>query len=71
MRVTKHPPNRVHEKNDDEDDKWIGNELGEEGTRIIGESLKNNISLTLLDLTSDFSIKSNFQFNGIYTESGW
>ena len=37
-------------------DKWIGNQIGNEGAKTIGESLKINTSLTSLNLVSDEKI---------------
>ena len=34
-------------------DKWIGNQIGDEGAKRISESLKINTSLTELDLIGD------------------
>ncbi len=33
--------------------KWLGNHFGDEGAGMIGEELKNNSSLTTLDLGRD------------------
>ena len=34
-------------------EKWTDNNIGDEGTRMISESLKTNTSLTILDLHCD------------------
>ena len=41
-----------------ENDKWIGNEIGDEGAKAISESLKINTSLTSLDLRCDEKIRN-------------
>ena len=40
---------------------WIGNEIGDEGAKAIGESLKINTSLTSLDLYGDEKIRNEKQ----------
>ena len=39
-------------------DKWIGNEIGDEGAKRISESLKINTSLTSLSLWGDEKIRN-------------
>ena len=39
-------------------DKWIGNQIGDEGAKTISESLKINTSLTSLDLRCDEKIRN-------------
>ena len=42
----------------DDNYKWIGNEIGDEGAKEIGESLKINTSLTELNLGGNERIRS-------------
>ena len=44
---------RKREWNENEMNKWTGNEIGDEGASKISESLKVNSSLTELDLFGD------------------
>ncbi len=44
--------NKEMNKNENEM-KWIGNEIGNEGAQILSEAMKINTSLTSLDLRSD------------------
>ena len=46
----------MREKTKKRNDKWIANEIGYEGAKRIGESLKINTSLTSLDLSCDAKI---------------
>ena len=39
-------------------EKWIGNEIGDEGAKTISESLKINTSLTSLNLRCDEKIRN-------------
>ena len=39
-------------------EKWIDNDIGDEGAKAISESLKINTSLTKLDLGSDEKIRN-------------
>ena len=39
-------------------EKWIGNQMGDEGAKRISESLKINTSLTILHLDSDEEIRN-------------
>ena len=41
--------------------KWTRNEIGDEGTAKISESLMTNTTLTFLDLTCDDNIINNKQ----------
>ena len=41
----------------DKDKMWTENYIGESGAEMIGESLKTNTSLTLLDLRGDGKMK--------------
>ena len=44
---------RKREKRMKRNDKWVDNQIGDEGAKRISESLKVNTSLTELDLRSD------------------
>ncbi len=44
---------RKMEGNENERNKWTGNEIGDEGANKISETLKVNTTLTELDLGSD------------------
>ena len=45
--------NGKREGNEDERNKWTGNEIGDEGASKISESLKVNTTLTVLYLCGD------------------
>ena len=42
-------------------EKWTGNDIGDEGAAKISESLMTNTTLTTLDLSSDDNIMKNKQ----------
>ena len=45
--------NEKKKENENEMNKWTGNEIGDEGASKISESLKVNTTLTKLDLSRD------------------
>ena len=53
--------NRENKKKRNE--KWVGNEIGNEGAKRISESLKINSSLTLLNLWRDEKIRNEERRN--------